>query len=395
MPTKLRETPFPSWPTFSEEAIAAGTRVLQSGKVNYWTGVEGKAFEKEFADWVGVPYAVAMANGTVALEAALFAIKLQPGDEVIVTPRTFVASASAIVRMGGVPVFADVEADSGNISAETIKAAITDRTAAVIVVHLAGWPVDVAPMLDLAEEHGFYIIEDAAQAHGASVDGVLAGALGHLCAFSFCQDKIMTTAGEGGMVTCKDEDLWARLWTYKDHGKNYDTVFNKKHPPGFRWLHEDFGTNLRMTEVQSAVGRQALREIGGWLETRRHHGERLMSHLEQFDLIRVPRPRAGVVHSFYRFYCYIRPEKLAEGWSRDRIIEEIVALGIPAFQGSCSEIYLEKAFSKHGLQPSVPMATSREIGRNCLQFLCHSELTDREINETCAAITQVIPRATA
>ena len=394
MSVKLRETPFPSWPAFSPEAVEAAARVLKSGKVNYWTGEEGKLFENEFAEWVGARYALTMANGTVAIEAALFAIELQPGDEVVVTPRTFVASASAIVRMGGIPVFADVDRDSGNITAETIAPVITSKTRAVIIVHLAGWPVDVAPIMELAERHDFTVIEDAAQAHGASVDGVNVGVLGHLCAFSFCQDKIMTTAGEGGMITCDDEAIFKRAWAYRDHGKNYDTV-HRQHPPGFRWLHEDFGTNLRMTEVQSAVGRQALREVESWLSIRRRHGERLTSHLEGFDIVRMPRPRGGIVHSFYRFYCYLRPECLAEGWDRSRIIAAINDLGVPCMSGSCSEIYLEKAFEKHDLVPGEQLPVAQELGETAVMFLVHSQLTDREIDDTCSAISQVFTQASA
>jgi len=390
---KVRETPFPKWPAFSEESVDAVTRVLRSGKVNYWTGEEGKLFEKEFAAWVGTKYAVAMANGTVAIEAALYAIGLKAGDEVVVTPRTFVASASAIVRMGGIPIFADVDRDSGNITAETVAPVITAKTKAVVVVHLAGWPVDVAPLMALAEKYDFKVIEDAAQAHGASVDGVNVGAMGHLCAFSFCQDKIITTAGEGGMVTCDDEMMFKRLWSFKDHGKSYDTVFHTEHPPGFRWLHEDFGTNLRMTEVQSAVGRHALREVGTWLRTRRRHGARLTAHIQTIDAIRMPTPRHGAVHSYYRFYCYLRPEQLKQGWDRSRIIAAINELGVPCFSGSCSEIYREMAFEKHKLVPAVPMAVAAELGDTCIMFHVHSQLTDVEIDDTCLAISRVFATA--
>lgn len=282
--------------------VDAAAQVLRSGRVNYWTGDEGKQFEAEFARWVGARHGVAMANGTLALEAALATIGIGPGDEVVVTPRTFIASASAVVRMGATPVFADVERDSGNISAATVEAVLSPRTRAVIAVHLAGWPVEMAPLMDLAQRHDLMVIEDAAQAHGAMLDGAMVGSLGHLAAFSFCQDKIITTAGEGGMVCCNDEQLFKRLWALKDHGKGYDTVFHTEHPPGFRWLHDDFGSNFRMTEVQSAVGRSALGEIDSWLATRRRHAARLAAHLGSFDLVRMPLPRQGIEHAYYRFY---------------------------------------------------------------------------------------------
>jgi len=374
--------------------VEAGARVLSSGKVNYWTGEHGRQFESEFARWVGVDYAVAMANGTVALEAALYAIGIESGDEVVVTPRTFVASASAIVRMGAVPVFADVERESGNISAATVAPVLTERTRAIIAVHLAGWPVEMGPLMELAEQHSIVVIEDAAQAHGATLDGVMVGSLGHLAAFSFCQDKIITTAGEGGMVTCNDEDLFKRLWSFKDHGKGYDTVHHRQHPPGFRWLHEDFGTNFRMTEVQAVVGREALKVVDTWLATRQHNANRLAEHLRGFELVRMPQPRAGIVHANYRFYCYLRPERLAAGWDRARVTEEISSLGVPAFSGSCSEIYREKAFAKHDLAPVRPLPVAAELGETSLMFHVHCMLADVEIDDTCEAISRVFAAAT-
>lgn len=392
---KLRDTPFPSWPAFTDEMVEAASRVLRSGRVNYWTGTEGREFEREFADWVGSRHGVVMANGTVAIEAALYAMGIGPGDEVVVTPRTFVASASAIVRMGARPVFADVERESGNISAATVAPVLTDRTRAIIAVHLAGWPVEMGPLMALAEDRNLVVIEDAAQAHGAMLDGRMVGSLGHMSAFSFCQDKIMTTAGEGGMVTCDDERLFKRLWSFKDHGKGYDTVHHKEHSPGFRWQHEDFGTNFRMTEVQSVVGREALKVVGSWLEIRRSHGARIASHLGQFDLVRVPMPRAGIVHSYYRFYCYLKPKRLKPGWDRARIIQEITALGVPCFSGSCSEIYREKAFEVHDLRPPRPLPVAHELGETSVVFQVHNMLTDAELDDTCEAITRVFNQARA
>ncbi len=390
----IREEPFPGWPQFTEEMVEAGAAVLRSGRVNYWTGDHGRHFEAEFATWVGAKHAVAMANGTVALEAALHAIGIAPGDEVVVTPRTFVASASAIVRMGATPVFADVERESGNISAATVQEVLSSRTRAVIAVHLAGWPIEMGPLMELAEAHNLLVIEDAAQAHGALLDGKMVGSLGHLAAFSFCQDKIITTAGEGGMVTCNDEDLFKRLWSFKEHGKGYDAVHHKHHPPGFRWLHEDFGTNFRMTEVQSAVGREALKVVDSWLQARRRNASQLMQYFADFDLVRVPKPRPGLMHAYYRFYCYLRPERLAPGWSRARITDEIEALGVPAFSGSCSEIYKEKAFSKYDLLPPQPLPVAAELGETSLMFHVHCMLGEAEMFDTCEAVGRVLSAAT-
>ena len=256
----VRKHLFSPWPYFSQDEIDAVTRVLNSGRVNYWTGDEGRQFEAEFAAFVGCKHAVAVANGTVALELALEALGIGPGDEVVVTSRTFIASASCAVMRGATPVMADVDWDSQNITAETIRAVLSPRTRAIIAVHLAGWPCDMDPILEIAREHGLKVIEDCAQALGAVYKGRPVGSMGDVNAFSFCQDKILTTGGEGGMLTTNHTDLWSRAWAFKDHGKSYEAVYRRQHPPGYRWLHESFGTNWRLTEMQSAMGRVLLQE---------------------------------------------------------------------------------------------------------------------------------------
>jgi dTDP-4-amino-4,6-dideoxygalactose transaminase len=257
----MLNTPFSSWPSFTEEEADAVRDVILSNKVNYWTGQECRAFEKEFAAWSGSGYAIALANGTVALDLALQALGIGAGDEVVVTPRTFLASVSSIVNTGAVPVFADVDRESQNITRETIQAALTSRTRAVVCVHLAGWPCDMDPIMSLAAEYDLKIIEDCAQAHGATYKGRPVGSIGHIGAWSFCQDKIMTTGGEGGMVTTNDRELWSKMWSFKDHGKSWEAVYEREHAPGFRWLHESFGTNWRMMEVQAVIGRIQLRRM--------------------------------------------------------------------------------------------------------------------------------------
>ena len=265
----VRERPFAPWPYFARDEIEAARKVLESGKVNYWTGAEGRQFEKEFAEFVGCDYAVAVANGTVALELALYALGIGPGDEVVVPSRTFIASASCAVMRGAKPVVADIDPVSQNITAETIARVLSPRTKAIVAVHLAGWPCDMDPIKKLARDRGLYVIEDCAQAHGATYKGKKVGSLGDVAAFSFCQDKIMTTGGEGGMLTTSNREIWERAWSYKDHGKSYAEVYKKDHPPGFRWLHESFGTNWRLTEMQAAIGRVQLNKLPQWVEKRR------------------------------------------------------------------------------------------------------------------------------
>ena len=391
----MLNTPFSPWPSFSAQEADAVRDVLLSNKVNYWTGTECRAFEKEFAAWAGSKYAVALANGTLALDVALKALGVGPGDEVVVTPRTFIASISCVVNAGATPVFADVEADSGNISAATIAKVLTPKTRAVICVHLAGWPCDMDAIMALAAQHGLKVIEDCAQAHGARYKGRPVGSIGHVGAWSFCQDKIMTTGGEGGMVTTHDEALWRAMWSFKDHGKSYAAVYEREHAPGFRWLHESFGTNWRMLEMQAVVGRIQLQRMADWTATRAHYAEQIWATCRTLALLRVPELPADVQHAHYKCYAYVRPEKLAPGWSRDRIVAEINALGVPCYQGSCSEVYLEKAFDGTGWRPAQPLPVARELGQTSLMFLVHPTLAQAEVDKTCAAIAQVVGQASS
>lgn len=397
---------FQEWPSYSEEEMTAVERVLRSNKVNYWTGSECRDFEKEFASWVGVKHAVALANGTLALDVALKALGIRPGDEVVVTPRTFMASVSCVVNAGAVPVFADIEAESGNVSAATIARVLTPRTKAVICVHLAGWPCDMDPIMALSKVNNLKIIEDCAQAHGARYKGQSVGSIGHVGAWSFCQDKIMTTGGEGGMVTTNDEALWRSMWAFKDHGKSYEAVYERNHPPGFRWLHEGFGTNWRMLEMQAVIGRLQLKRMPKWQACRAANALAIAEVCKNFTALTVPEflcsakvcengcaNRSGCQHANYKFYVYVDQTKLKAGWTRDKIIEAINAEGVPCYQGSCSEVYLEKAFDDTGWRPEPRLPIAKRLGETSLMFLVHPTLTPVEIQKTCYAITHVMGEA--
>lgn len=390
----MLNTSFSPWPSFSHEEANAVRDVILSNKVNYWTGQICRLFEQEFAKWCGVEYAVALANGTLALDVALKALGIGPGDEVVVTPRTFIASVSCVINAGAIPIFADVDRDSGNVSATTIAAVLTSRTKAVICVHLAGWPCDMDPIMALAKAHGFKVIEDCAQAHGASYKGRRVGSIGHVGAWSFCQDKIMTTGGEGGMVTTNDRQLWDSMWSWKDHGKTWESVYERDHPPGFRWLHDRFGTNWRMMEVQGVIGRIQLGRMPEWTTRRNRNADRIAAVCARYPILRVPEFNEALsTHAMYRFYAYVNTDLLADAWSRDRIVEEINALGVPCYQGSCSEVYLERAFVRAGLQPEVRLPVARELGETSLMFLVHPTLTDSEVEKTCSVLADVLTRA--
>jgi dTDP-4-amino-4,6-dideoxygalactose transaminase len=382
-----------SWPQFDADQIDAASRVLSSGNVNVWTGNETKVFEQEFSSWCGTSHAIAMANGSLALSAAYLAIGLGPGDELITTPRTFIATASSAVLLGAKPVFADVDSESGAITAATIAPLINQRTKAIAVVHLGGWPADMRAICDLARAHGLAVIEDCAQAHGARIHGQSVGSFGDVAAWSFCQDKILTTAGEGGMVSTSRPGLWDAMWAFKDHGKTHEAVFEREHPPGFRWLHERFGSNFRLTELQSAIGRIQLQRLSEWTAIRTRNALLLTEALSDLPTVRVPLPPEHLTHAWYKFYAFAQPEALADGWSRDRILSEIAALGYPALSGSCSEIYLEKCFHDTGLAPAERLPVARELGETSLMFLVHPTITPEQMAGYAEAVSSVVKRA--
>lgn len=390
----MLNTPFSPWPSFTVEEADAVQKVVLSNKVNYWTGTECREFEKEFAAWCGARHALVLANGSLALEASLKSLDIGPGDEVIVTPRSFIASISSVVNVGAIPIFSDVEADSGNISAATIAKVLTPRTKAVICVHLAGWPCEMDPIMALAYSHGFKVIEDCAQAHGAKYKGRSVGSIGHIGAWSFCQDKIMSTGGEGGMVTTNDEALWREMWSYRDHGKSYEAVFERHWPPGFRWVHESFGSNWRMLEMQATIGRIQLRRMADWTHRRNVNAEAIHAACLPHAVARVPLVPAGSEHAYYKCYVYLQSDNLDPHWSRDRILETITAQGVPCYPGSCSEVYLEKAFDGTGWRPVERLPVAKELGETSLMFLVHPTLKQAEIDKTCQVLKNVLRLAT-
>lgn len=389
----LRSSPFPPWPHFEEDEIEAARAVLASGRVNYWTGQHCAAFEQEFAAFVGTRYAIAVANGSVALELALHACNIGPGDDVVVTCRSFIASASCVVLRGARPIFADVDPASQNITAETVRAVLTPRTRAIIAVHLAGWPCDMDPLIELARSRGIALIEDCAQSHGATYKGRMTGSLGDVAAFSFCQDKIMTTGGEGGMLLTNERAIWEKAWAYKDHGKSYDAVFTRSHPPGFRWVHESIGTNWRMTEMQAAIGRRQLVKLPRWLAARRRNAALMDEAFARVPGLVVRVPPRDFGHAYYKYYAFLDPARLKPDWDQQRIIEAINAEGVPCAPGSCSEIYREKAFADRGLVPPSPLPVARRLGETGLMFMVHPTMTEGDVADTCAAVAKVMAAA--
>tara|TARA_Y100000816_G_scaffold220412_1_gene165396 strand:- start:471 stop:1667 length:1197 start_codon:yes stop_codon:yes gene_type:complete len=387
------------WPSFSKEEIQSVNEVLLSNKVNYWTGNECRKFEKEFAAWSDSKYAVSLANGTLALDIAFKALGLGNGDEVIVTSRSYIASVTSIINSNATPVFVDIDPISQNITPDNIRAAITKKTKAIVCVHLAGWPCEMDEIMDIAKSHKLFVIEDCAQAHGAKYKGISVGSIGDIGCWSFCQDKIMTTGGEGGMVTTNKKSLWLKMWEYKDHGKSYEAVYERDHPEGFKWLHESFGTNWRMTEMQGAIGRIQLKRMQEWTELRNRNASILTQAFSQYakenGLLRIPQLKTDneCVHAYYKYYVFIKTQALKNDWDRDRIISEINSQGVPCIHGSCSEVYLEKAFDKTNLRPKKRLKVAKELGETSIVFLVHPTLSKEEMSEIADKAVSVFSKA--
>lgn len=383
-----------AWPFFEEDEIALVADVLRSGRINNWTGPEVGAFERAYAEHLGRTHAIALANGTLALELALHALDLPADAEVIVTPRSFIASASAVTMVGATPVFADVDARSQNMTADTIAAAITPRTRAVIVVHLAGWPCDMEGIGALCGRHGIAVVEDCAQAHGALVEGRPVGSFGDVACFSFCQDKIVTTGGEGGLIALDDDRLWKRAWSRKEHGKDPDVVFGPAPPPGssFRWLHNAIGTNGRLTGMQAAMGTHQLARLEEHNAIRTRNAGLLAQAFRGAAVLRAPEPPQHMRHAYYRYYGFVRPERLARDWTRERIVSETAAAGVPCFSGSCSEIYREGAFADLNIE-TLPVA--RELGETSLAWLVDPSFEASDMAAAGRIAREVLDRAAA
>jgi dTDP-4-amino-4,6-dideoxygalactose transaminase len=389
----VRATPPPPWPEYAPDEIAAVVETLRSGKVNQWTGTQIASFEQAFAELHQMPFAIALANGSLALEAILRANRIGPGDEVIVTPRSFIASASCVDLVGAKPVFADIDIDSELITPATVSPLITDRTKAIIVVHLNGRPADMPGFMKLAKDHDILIFEDCAQAHGARIDGRLVGSFGHANVFSFCQDKIITTGGEGGMALFKDEAAWRRAWAYRDHGKDYDIVFRHTSSVSFRWAHTGFGSNWRLTEMQAAIGLRQLAKLPAWTAARAENARVLERCLAPYPSVHVPRLPANYQHAFYRFNFRVEPKRLKSDWNRDQVIRALVAEGIPCVSGACPEIYLERSYAKSmaGIQR---LPNAQYLGTTSLALLVHPTLDESFLSDCRVALEKVFDAAT-
>lgn len=374
--------------------MAAATSVLNSGLVNSWTGTNTRNFESLFAQSLCLKYAIAHANGSLALSSAYLALGVDKDAEIITTPRTFIATASSAVLLGAKPIFADVDPNSGCITADTIEPLITPRTKGIAVVHLAGWPAQMQEIMSLAKSYNLFVIEDCAQAHGAYIDNRPVGSFGDISTWSFCQDKIISTGGEGGMIATNRSDLYDLIWSFKDHGKVLSKVQRRHESAAFSWMHDRFGSNFRMTELQSAIGIAQLSKLTEWNSIRKRNAMTLVSVLSDLPLVRVPLPPKNLTHAWYKLHVYLNMSLLASDWSRERIIFEINQAGFPCFSGSCSEIYLEGCFQKANLQPLSRLPVAAQLGMSSLMFLVHPTITQSQAEEYAHTVKQVLVTAT-
>lgn len=390
-----REPRLGPWPFYDSIQQTIASNVLASGKVNAWTSHHVSDFEDAFSRYTSCKYSIATANGTVALSLAFHALGLDNSDEFITTPRTFIATVSAGVLCGAKPIFADVDPDSGCIDPNCIPSLISPRTKAIVVVHLGGWPADMDKIVSIARSYNLKIIEDCSQAHGAYYRGKPVGSIGDIATWSFCQDKIMSTAGEGGMVSTSSFDYWESMWSFKDHGKSNSALNNSDSIGGFKWLHHSFGTNYRLTSLQAAIGCYQLTCLPEWNSIRHRHAKYLFDRLRDLSILRIPMPPIDVVHAWYKFYVYLRPGLLKNDWSRERIIYEITQKGFPIFSGSCSEVYLEKCFVSSGLAPIKRLPSARMLGETSLMLLVHPTISYPQITCYADVVRSVIQSATA
>ena len=385
------------WPYYDSKQINEASKVLESGKVNYWTGNKSKLFEKKFADYVGTKYAIAVSNGTVALYLAYLACGLSKGDEIITTPRTYIATASTALLFGAKPLFADVDLDTGNIKFEEIKKLVSPKTKIISVVHLAGCPVEILKIRDFAFKKNILLVEDCSQAHGAKVlvDNKYksVGSFGDVSTWSFCQDKIISTGGEGGMVTTNKKTIYELIWSHKDHGKDLTKVNNLSTTSGFKWLHKNTGNNYRITEFQSAIGICQLDLLQEWNKRRTQNAHILIEALKDLKIVRIPELPKNIIHAWYKFYCFLNLNFLKNNYCRDRIVNDIEMQGYKAFHGGCSEIYLEEIFQSYSKNYKKRLPNAKELGATSLMFLVHPTIDSKQMKSYAKVIRNVLRKA--
>jgi perosamine synthetase len=341
--TPVRTKPFPPWPDYGQEEIAAATAVLKSGKLARQSGSRVNQFEQDFAEKFGAKHAIAVSSGTAALHVALAALGIGPGDEVINTPHCFIGTATPVVHSAAVPVFADIDPQTFNIDPGTIASHITPRTKAIIPVHLNGCPAEMDAILDIARQHGLFVVEDAAQALGGEYRGRMVGTIGEIGCFSFWEDKIITTGGEGGMLITNDSELAKRAKKFHHHGE--DRRDGSYYQGERLYHHATLGYNYRMTEIQGAIGTAQLKKLDNYVEMRRKHSHHLTQLLSSIEGIIPPYEPPHVKHVFYKYI--IRLDRKILDINAEEFVKILSAEGIPCSRRYPTPLHQQPVFVEH------------------------------------------------
>ena len=330
------------WPSFTSKEINQVSLILKSGKVNYWTGKYCKIFEKNFSNYHKIKYSVTVNSGTSALECAIKSLNLKQGSEIITTPRSYYTSASSIINCGMKPKFSDISIDSQNLDPIKLEKSINKKTKAIICVHLSGYPCDMNRILKIAKENKIYVIEDCSQAHGASILNKKVGSFGDISAWSFCQDKIISTGGEGGMVATNKLTLYKKVLSIKDNGRNYEKIKRISYSGSFNYIHDFIGSNYRMTEIQAIIGISQLKRLDQMILRRNSNAKVFNNYFHDLDNIFLLLQNSKNTNAYYRYYLFVKKSK-----NQKILINKIRSKGIECIAGSCPEIYLEKYFKNN------------------------------------------------
>jgi dTDP-4-amino-4,6-dideoxygalactose transaminase len=374
----VRSTPWPRWPQWDEREKERVLAVLESGE---WGGFNEVVheFEQTFAKRHQAKHCIAVANGTLSLEAGLRALGVGPGDEVIVPPYTFIATANAVRLTGATPVFVDIEPDTYNLDVEQAEKAISKRTKAIIPVHFAGLPVDMDELMLVAHDHEIAILEDAAHAHGSTWQGQPMGTHGDIGSFSLQQSKNLT-AGEGGILLTNDDELALKLWSFVNQGRS---------PAGAWYEHMMLGSNLRITGWQAGVLLAQMERFDEQLQRRQASARRLNAILEEIEGPEPMRwdPRADH-HAFHLFMMRYRPKRFG-GLSRERFVEALRAEGVPCSTGYAQPLYnqppLAKPFSR-----ALPCPVAEQACREAIWLTQNLLLADPdEMDDIARAIVKI------
>tara|TARA_B100000795_G_scaffold263833_1_gene243518 strand:+ start:742 stop:1899 length:1158 start_codon:yes stop_codon:yes gene_type:complete len=382
--------PKKSWPNFNKNLISKVSKILSSGEINYSNGPYGEKFEKEFSKFVGNGYSVAICNGTAALEVAIKSLRLPKNSEIIVTARSFFSSAACIVNTGHIPIFADVNLLTQNISLDDIKKKISKRTKAIICVHLAGLPCNIYDIKKLANKNKIKIIEDCSQAHGASINNKQVGSFGDVSTWSFCNDKIISTLGEGGMISTNKKKIYDFCKVYINHGS---TLQNKKSSEKFLYNKDYFGTNLRITEIQSVAGLEQLKNLRK-IQTKREKMSKSYFHIisKYQNYIYSHFPSTNIKCAWYRFYFFLKTDVKNYQKIRFKIIADLKKDNVKCFTGSCPEIYLEKSFKKLGNFKVTRLKNCKTLGETSVALDINHTLAYTEHKKNLLRLKLVLER---